>query len=530
MNKVNAIEAALAVVLVGLLWVHSARAIDQLPTGTSLGKKLSSPAAAGTLASSAGAMMDSDLINGGGTDDTAALQAVLNRASAGRPVHLVIDGAALVSGLNVYGNTTVECVAGGGLYLKDGSNRAILRNAHRTREAVVDQHITVRGCFLNGNRDHQHGATKIYNDPDGGREPYVSNQEADGTYLSGVQFLGVNDLTVRDLTLWKARAFGIWIANGQYIDLRNVRVDNGAPDEPDKLTDHERAQLWDQYANTDGIHFNGPLRYATLSGLKLRTGDDALAFNANDGDSGDLGPYVGQGPITDVTASDIVLMDATLGFRFYSSNQRIDRVLVSNVTGTVQMRMAVLGHHTTHPDTGDFGSITFNNVNVDAMRTPSFESIMEMLNVTEATKDLVRRDMQDLLKYPLFALDSPIENLSLHNITTRVVDGRPLIWVGADAVIQRMSANLSAFDPASRAIPLELNVGGHIGRLSLALDWADNAAGRNPILNQGGTIDELRWMSAPPTCGPCVQRADSAGAVGQFHQCLLECGSTGARH
>ena len=45
------------------------------------------------------------------------------------PAHLIIDGAALVSGLNVYGNTIIEleCINGGGLYLKDGSSRSVIR-------------------------------------------------------------------------------------------------------------------------------------------------------------------------------------------------------------------------------------------------------------------------------------------------------------------------------------------------------------------------------------------------------------------
>src|SRR5688572_11342947 len=60
-------------------------------------------------ASEVGAALDSDLINGGGGDDTDVLQSVLNRAADGSRVHLVIDGPTLVSGLNVFGNTTVEC-------------------------------------------------------------------------------------------------------------------------------------------------------------------------------------------------------------------------------------------------------------------------------------------------------------------------------------------------------------------------------------------------------------------------------------
>src|SRR5690348_6328776 len=77
-----------------------------------------------------GAKLDSNLDNGGGTDDTAVLQHVLDRGKLGGAVHLILDGPALVSGLVVYSNTTIECIAGGGLYLKDNSDRAIIQNAH----------------------------------------------------------------------------------------------------------------------------------------------------------------------------------------------------------------------------------------------------------------------------------------------------------------------------------------------------------------------------------------------------------------
>jgi len=54
------------------------------------------------------------------------------------------------------GNSTIECIAGAGLYLKDGSNRAIIRTPI-ARVTLSGPHIALRGCFLNGNRKHQAG-------------------------------------------------------------------------------------------------------------------------------------------------------------------------------------------------------------------------------------------------------------------------------------------------------------------------------------------------------------------------------------
>lgn len=125
------------------------------------------PAAAEVVfASQAGAHLDSDLMKGGGTDDTSVLQHALDRASGGHSLLLIIDGVALVSGLDVYSGTTVECTAGGGLFLKDNSARAIIRNAHRTRGNRTDEHIELRGCFLNGNRKNQPSAAIQRQDTD----------------------------------------------------------------------------------------------------------------------------------------------------------------------------------------------------------------------------------------------------------------------------------------------------------------------------------------------------------------------------
>ncbi len=61
-------------------------------------------------ASRCGAALDSNVSTGGGTDDTAALQAALDTAVGKGHLHLVLDGAALISApLRIHSNTTIEC-------------------------------------------------------------------------------------------------------------------------------------------------------------------------------------------------------------------------------------------------------------------------------------------------------------------------------------------------------------------------------------------------------------------------------------
>ena len=84
------------------------------------------------LASECGAVLDSDVIHGGGTDDTAVLQSILDRArDKTQGVRLIVDGAALIRGLKVYSNTTIECLgAACGFYLMDHSDCAVVENGN----------------------------------------------------------------------------------------------------------------------------------------------------------------------------------------------------------------------------------------------------------------------------------------------------------------------------------------------------------------------------------------------------------------
>src|SRR5262249_54450288 len=140
-----------------------------------------------------------------------------------------------------------------------------------------------------------------------------------GTWFSGLQFFGVNYLTVENTSLWHVRGYSGWIANASYVDIRNIVIDAGIlPGQP-----------WPMNLSTDGIHFNGPIRYLTIDGAKIGSGDDVIGLNANDGEADDItinnesGPYVGQGPITDVAIDNLELMGPTTGIRLLSSNQRL---------------------------------------------------------------------------------------------------------------------------------------------------------------------------------------------------------------
>ena len=102
------------------------------------------------------AKLDSNVYTGGGTDDTAALQAILDIARDEGGVHLVMDGAALISGLDVYSNTTIECMnADCGFFQIAQSNRAIITNKEWDRKAIRTRNITLKGGTYNQDAPNQ---------------------------------------------------------------------------------------------------------------------------------------------------------------------------------------------------------------------------------------------------------------------------------------------------------------------------------------------------------------------------------------
>ena len=75
-------------------------------------------------------VLDSNVMTGGGTDETAVVQEILDKAEEWGSVHLVMDGAALISGIKVHSNTTIDCLNSDcGFYLKDNSEAEIISNA-----------------------------------------------------------------------------------------------------------------------------------------------------------------------------------------------------------------------------------------------------------------------------------------------------------------------------------------------------------------------------------------------------------------
>jgi len=433
------------------------------------------------IASAAGAKLDSHLLKGGGTDDTLVLQDVLDRGRSGLHTHLIIDGVALVRGLDVYSNTTIECIAGGGLYLADGANRAVIRNANRSADARLEQRIVIRSCFLNGNGRNQPGVGVEQGSP-------TSGQEADGTWIAGMQFFGVSELTLENVSLWGTRRFGIHIANATNISITGVNVDHGHASDATTIAT----------SGTDGLHFNGNVHFVRINGARFRTGDNALALNANDSP---LGPFVRNGPISDVVATDILVDNAESAIRILSGTERIDNVIINNISGSINGTRAVSISHWLSKDHGNIGSIVIGNLNIRrAPETAPLGDEMYALMRSDEEKYKYHLPEFNYGEYPLININAMIENITFSNIVVGASDDKPIFAIGPDADLELLSLDLSFFDPSLKAVPLRIEKGASVKQLNFLLNWNGSLPPHalNPIENRGGTIGQLNWIGPSP--------------------------------
>jgi len=353
------------------------------------------------LASETGAKLDSDVYIGGGTDDTKILQRTLDKAVENAGIKLIMDGAALISGLKLHSNTEIECLNPEcGFYLVDNSNTSILCNADLDFSKIRNKNIIVKGGTYNHNCRNQ-----IHH--------YISENEEianiDGTrWVIGFEFYGVENLTIRDVILRDQRTFAMLIANWKYVDITNVRID---------LPNHS------DFQNQDGIHFWGPGQFLVMRNICGRSGDDFIALAPDERDK--------TSSITDVLIDGVMLDNADQGIRLLSRDKgRLDRVTIRNISGTYRSFGFYI--NSWFPDTscGSFGNIVFENIDLRTSK-PNYDYRPPFLfQIGGKIESLTIRNIQSHLPSDdrvLFELSQPFYDFNYKEACTHirslVIDG-----------------------------------------------------------------------------------------------------------
>lgn len=332
------------------------------------------------FASQAGARLDSNVHTGGGTDDTAVLQSLLDRVKNSGNLHLIIDGAALVRGLDIHSNTTIECLNPAcGFFLAPQSNRAVIRNANRNLSGErQDKNITLLNGTYNQNCKEQ---LHHYIDQNQGSSAFGKE-----VWVIAMEFYGVENFTMRDLTIRNQRTFALLMGNWFRVTMENIFID---------LPDHADAQ------NQDGLHFWGPGQFLSLKNIEGRSGDDFIALAPDENDN--------VSDITDVIIDGVILNNADQGIRLLSRDDgRLDRVVIKNVTGTYRSFGFYINPWFKGAKGGNFGNIIFDTIDL-RQSEPNYNYTPPML----------------------FRLGGRIESLTLRNIYHHnPSDNRSVIDVG----------------------------------------------------------------------------------------------------
>jgi len=291
-------------------------------------------------ASQSGAALNSDVYKGGGTDDTAALQAVLDKAPQTGRLHLVLDGAALISkSLKIHSNTTIECPDKScGLFLADGSDCSVVRNANFDFTTIRDRNITLLGGVYNNNSPgqvhHREGVPEA---------EFISN------WVFAMEFNGVENFLMRDVTIANQRTFAMNMANWKHVTMENIHIDR-----------RERAD----YQNQDGLHFWGPGRFLTIRNIRGNSGDDFIALAPDEHDA--------KSSIEDVLIQGVHLEEADQGIRMLVRGEgKLDRVVIRDVTGTYRSYGFIINPWNEGEGIrryGHYGNIVFDTIDLRPMK------------------------------------------------------------------------------------------------------------------------------------------------------------------
>ena len=290
------------------------------------------------------AKLNSSVHSGGGDDDTAALQAVLDEAKDGNAgIHLIMDGAALISQLRLYSNTTIECLTKDcGFYQIAWTNKAMITNAEQ------DHHVCrARNISLLGGTYHQNGQNQehdvILEDHDWMEAPDENGNSSKSFFVVGLEFYGVEHMLIRDVTLRDFRTFGLLVGC-----FRNLTVDNLWLDLP-----------YGTRGNQDGLHFWGPGQFLNVLNCGGKVGDDIINVGPDEWD--------GKSSITDVLIDGIMMDEGEQAVRLLSRGEGVlDRVTIRNVTGNYRSYGFYINPW--FPQTmGNFRNIFIENVDLQAL-------------------------------------------------------------------------------------------------------------------------------------------------------------------
>lgn len=278
---------------------------------------------------SATCALDSNLVSGGGTNDTAALQALLNQIESEGGGVLELDGVALVTGLDIGTNTHLRCLPGCGLFLASGSNRPIIANKTRYTLGQRNAGITITDLTANCNGANQ------------------AQIESGDHFVVGFEFIRVDGLLLRRITLLNPRTFGVLFGDYSDLFISRLKVIQSTPGQ-----------------NQDAWHVWGPGKGILVVEDTWGNGDDDTGAICADEMRG-LADAANEtfGDIDGAVILRTHCEGANQGIRLLSQQSRIGPVKIDGVTGTIGSYAVHVGNQF-DLGPGNFANVTIDHVDV----------------------------------------------------------------------------------------------------------------------------------------------------------------------
>jgi hypothetical protein len=271
-------------------------------------------------ASKIGCALNCDLRNGhnkytsgDATDDAPRINAAMAGASADRPITLIIDGSALISGLYLPagGHWNIAGLGcGTGFFVKSGTNNDGIHNGPPNAGIPQDpgppapargMNVSLTDFTLNGNQGN--GSS--------GNSNSGTRQGSTNAWFFGISLKNLDNIVIDKVVVVNTPAYHIRFSN-----VGNVSVSGSV--------------FKSKGLSTDGLHFDGPANDITISGCDFATGDDSIALNCPEGYSGNISRV----SVNNCTFNSLSLM------RLYTSyggagRFSIDSVSVNNCRGNL---------------------------------------------------------------------------------------------------------------------------------------------------------------------------------------------------
>ena len=404
-----------------------------------------------------------------GTDDKAALQTVLNTATATTPLLLIMDGVSAVdtstAGLVVKSHTEIRCLAWNAGFSWLGSSnlhqQPLFTNANPLGIATpTDTDITIRGCALNGNATVGHGGIIAHGYP-------AVNNNSDGIFLAVSRMVGVTHLVADMLSFINCPGLNFHAGNITDFLIQNLTFSDVGG------------------YGVGGVQFEGPDSNGVIRNISGTTPDDMVSLNADDGHlasctgltspgmfgNNSLASTLKSGPITDVLVDGLFPIAAFQAFRLLSATSLIDRVTVRNVSGTVFGHIfsadifppCFLGVYS-----GNFGDVRVENVNV----VP-----------TAITNEYGLYAISLLATYRSMKLDMSLEDYTPVSPVVLATTLSQIDTLDMTVNVKSATANPAAFMSMT---------GGNINHLSLRGFYSSDTQSTNPLLDlTGGSLTIL---------------------------------------